>query len=71
MEEWNAGILGARAEITYLNCKKTPSNSSFHYSIIPVGAKPLKVHSIEISFFGHRPACHASSPASQARPAFA
>jgi len=40
MEEWNAGILGARAEITYFNCKKTSSNPSFHYSIIPVGVTP-------------------------------
>jgi hypothetical protein len=36
MEEWNAGIFGVRAEINHFNCKKTPSNPLFHYSIIPL-----------------------------------
>jgi len=33
MEEWNAGILGLRTEINYLNCKKLLQT---HHSIIPL-----------------------------------
>jgi hypothetical protein len=41
MECWNTGILGIRVEINYLKLSKNPSNPSFHYSIIPIGEKPL------------------------------
>jgi hypothetical protein len=52
--EWNAGILGLKAETNHFNCKKNLSfnfvqgklthhsiTPSFHYSTIPIGAKPL------------------------------
>jgi hypothetical protein len=40
MEEWNAGILGIKAEVNHFNCKKTlflqlcsgQADPSFHYS---------------------------------------
>jgi hypothetical protein len=37
LEYWNVGILGIKAENNpfHLNCKRTPSNPLFHYSIIP------------------------------------
>jgi hypothetical protein len=34
MEDWNAGMLGIKAEVKHFNCKKTPSNPLFQYSII-------------------------------------
>ena len=34
LEYWNVGILRERAEINPFNCKKTPSDPLFHYSII-------------------------------------
>ena len=36
MEEWNAGILGVRAEINHLNCKKLLQTHHF-YPACPVG----------------------------------
>jgi hypothetical protein len=54
MECWKAGILGIKVKINHFKFKKTPSNPSFHYPIIPlfpqghrlyrrlpIGAKPL------------------------------
>jgi hypothetical protein len=36
LSEWNVGMLGIKAEVKHYNCKKTPSNPLFHYSIIPL-----------------------------------
>jgi hypothetical protein len=46
MEEWNAGILGVKAETNHFNCKKLLSfnfvqDKLTHHSITPIGAKPL------------------------------
>jgi hypothetical protein len=48
MEEWNAGILGIKAEINHFNCKKLLQNHyitpSFHYSRRGGGPKFLRCY---------------------------
>jgi hypothetical protein len=59
MEEWNTGILGIKAENNPFKLNKKPpflklrsvqAHPSFHYSIIPIMAKPLSFFSIPLSY---------------------
>jgi hypothetical protein len=48
MEEWNAGILGIKAEVKHYNCEKLLQT---HYSVIPIGAKPLSLYLENPTFY--------------------
>jgi hypothetical protein len=44
MECWKAGILGIKVKINHFKFKKTPSNPSFHYPIIPLFPQGHKLY---------------------------